>query len=132
MAGAMGPSGRRCLGILWTSPARSGSTASRCPSCPSPSTLLVCSAIAVLLSGLRTLEENEQDKDDVNDDVHQPTVGVHPVAYLGHQPLGAMTEQKVREHRKRRYQDGYRNERQGGEKVGAALREVHPHRYEDD
>src|SRR5215203_5969389 len=127
----MGPSGRRCLGILWTSPARSGSTASRCPSCPSPSTLLVCSAIAVLLSGLRPLEKNEQDKDDVNDDVHQPTVGVHPVAHLRHQPLGAMPEQKVEEYRKRRYQDGRSDEWHRCEKAGAALREVHPDRYQD-
>src|SRR5215208_4981922 len=121
----------RCLGMLSTSPARSGSTASRCPSDPLPFTF-VCSAIAVLLSGLRPLEEDKQDKDDVNDDVHQPTVGVHPVAHLGHGPLGAMMEQKVREHRKRRYQDGCRDEWHRCEKVGAALCEVHPHRYQDD
>src|SRR5215211_2774272 len=113
MSGVIGPSGKRCLGTLSTSPARSGSTASRCPSNPSPSTF-VCSAIAGLLSGLRPLEEDEQDEDDVDDDVHQPAVGVHPVAHLRHRLLRASAKEQVTHHRKRRYENGRRNKRQRG------------------
>src|SRR5215213_8718595 len=43
-----------------------------------------------------------------------------------------MTEQKVREHRERRYQDGCRDEWHRCEKRRIALREVNPDRYEDD
>src|SRR5215207_2130871 len=104
MSGLMGPSGMRCLGTIvpWPSGAKSGLTERYSPSSSSPSTF-VCSAIAVLLSGLRSSGEDQQDEDDVDDDVHQPAVGVHPVAYLGHGPHGAPVEEQEREHRKRRY-----------------------------
>src|SRR5215213_2086100 len=55
-----------------------------------------------------TSGEDEQDEHDVDYDVHQPAVGVHPVAHLGHRLLGAPAKQQVREHRKRRYEDGRR------------------------
>src|SRR5829696_7694685 len=110
--------------ILWI-------TERSCPSSSSPVTF-VCSVIGVLLSGTSTSGEDEKDEDDVDDYVHQPTVGVHPVAHLRHGPLGAMTEQKVREYRERRYKDGRRDERHRCEKVGATLREVHPDGHKND
>src|SRR5215218_1478072 len=36
-----------------------------------------------------TSGEDEQDEHDVDYDVHQPAVGVHPVAHLGHRLLAA-------------------------------------------
>src|SRR5215213_10290469 len=103
ISAAIGPSGMRCLGtdLLSPSGAKSGLTERYSPSSPSPSTF-VCSAMAVLLSGLRSSGEDQQDEDDVDDDVHQPAVRVHPVAYLRHGPLRASVKQQVREHRKRR------------------------------
>src|SRR5215217_2129052 len=103
ISGAIGLSGRRCFGTDATSPsgAKSGLTERYSPSSSSPSTF-VCSAMAVLLSGLRSSGEDQQDEDDVDDDVHQPAVRVHPVAYLRHGPLRASVKQQVREHRKRR------------------------------
>src|ERR671920_2406255 len=112
MLGAMGESGMRCLGMLWTSPARSGSTGRLCPSSPFAVTFL-CNGIANLLSGNSPSGEDEQDEDDVDDDVHQPAVRVHPVAHLRHGPLGAPAKQQVREHRERRYEYGCGDERQG-------------------
>src|SRR5215203_2078089 len=43
-----------------------------------------------------------------------------------------MTEQKVREHRKRRYEDGRPYERQCRHQSEIVLREVHPDCYQDD
>src|ERR671910_2778485 len=107
MSAAIGRSGMRCLGTVVLSPsgAKSGLTERYCASSPSPVTF-VCSAIAILLSGLRSSGEDQQDEYDVDDDVHQPAVGVHPIAYLGHGPHGAPVKQQVREHRKRRYKYG--------------------------
>src|SRR5215208_5027322 len=80
----------------------------------------------------QTSGEDEQDEDYIDYDVHQPAVRVHPVAHLGHGPSGAMTEQQVRESRKRRYEDGRSDKRQGGKQRGVVLREVHPHRHQND
>src|SRR5215204_4751813 len=123
----MGPSGMRCLGTVVLSPsgAKSGLTERYCASSPSPSTF-VCSAIAVLLSGLHPLEEDQQDEHYVDDDVHQPAVRVHPVAHLGHELLRAPAKQQVREYRERRYKDGCRDERHGAKKRGVLLRELYP------
>src|ERR671910_615650 len=109
----MGPSGMRCLGtvVLSPSPAKSGLIERYCPSGPSPVTF-VCSAIALLLSSSSTLEEDQQDEHDVDDDVHEPAVGVHPVAHFRHDPLGAPAKQQVSQHRKRRYKDGRRDKGQ--------------------
>src|SRR5829696_3440365 len=133
MSAAIGPSGMRCLGTVvpWPSGAKSGLTERYSPSNLSPSTF-VCSAMAVLLSGLRSSGEDEQDEYDVDDDVHKPAVRVHPVAYLGHGPHGAPVKQQVREHRKRRYEDGRRDKWHGAKKGGVLLREVHPDRYKND
>src|SRR5215211_7199718 len=130
MSAAIGRSGIRCLGtvVSWPSGAKSGLTERYCASSPSPVTF-VCSAIAVLLSGLHPLEEDQHDKHDVDYDVHQPAVRVHPVAHLGHHLLGAPAKQQVREHRKRRYEDGRRDERHGAKKGGVLLREVYPDGY---
>src|SRR5829696_4374505 len=43
-----------------------------------------------------------------------------------------MTEQKVSEHRERRYEDGCRDERHRCEKVGATLREVYSDGHKND
>src|SRR5215216_4914826 len=133
ISAAIGPSGKRCLGTDALSPsgAKSGLTERYSPSSPSPSTF-VCSAIAVLLSGLRSSGEDKQDEYDVDDDVHQPAVGVHPVAYLRHGPHGAPVKQQVREHRKRRYEDRCRDKGHSGKKGGVVLHEVHPDRHQDD
>src|SRR5215213_9518364 len=88
MSGAIGPSGRRCLGTDVPSPSRSGLTERYCSSRLSPATF-VCNGIAVLLSGNSPSGEDEHDEDDVDDDVDQPAVGVHPVAHLRHGHLGA-------------------------------------------
>src|SRR5215217_6048041 len=112
MSAAIGRSGMRCFGTDATSPsgAKSGLTERYSPSSSWPSTF-VCSAMAVLLSGLRSSGEDQQDEYDVDDDVHQPAVRVHPVAHFGHGPLGAPAKQQVRQHRKRRYKDGRRDKR---------------------
>src|SRR5215212_4349536 len=133
MSAAIGRSGMRCFGTVVLSPsgAKSGLTERYCPSSPSPSTF-ECSAIAVLLSGLRSLEEDQQDEHDVDYDVHQPAVRVHPVANLGHHLLRAPAKQQVREHRKRCYEDGCRDERHGAKKGGVLLREVYPDGHKND
>src|SRR5919107_830309 len=95
ISGIIGPSGRRCLGTV-IFPSRSGLTEIYCPSRPSPATF-VCNGIANLLFGNSPSAEDEQDEDDVDDDVHQPAVRVHPVAHLGHGPLGPLAEEQVRE-----------------------------------
>src|SRR5215211_6310399 len=115
ISGLMGPSGSRCLGTVTCSPSRMGLTETYCPSRPSPATF-VCNGIANLLSGNSPSGEDEQDEDDVDDDVHQPAVGVHPVAHLRHGHLGTPAEQQVREHRERRYEYGCGDERQGAKK----------------
>src|SRR5215203_3339997 len=131
MSGAIGPSGRRCLGTDLPSPSSSGLTERYCPSRSSPAGF-VCNGIAVLLSGNSSSGEDEHDEYYVDDDVHQPAVGVHPVAHLGHGLLGAPAEQQVRERRKRRYEDRREDERQGAKKRRIALREVHPYGHQDD
>src|SRR5215204_6662523 len=133
ISGAIGLSGRRCFGTDATSPsgAKSGLTERYSPSSSSPSTF-VCSAMAVLLSGLRSSGEDEKDEDDVDDDVHQPAVRVHPLAHLGHHLLRASTKQQVREHRKRRYEDGGHDERYSAKKGGVVLREVYSDGHKDD
>src|SRR5215208_7348555 len=122
VSGAIGPSGRRCFGTVVPSPsgAKSGLTERYSPSSPSPSTF-VCSAMMVLLSSLRSSGEDEQDEYDVDDNVHQPAVGVHPVAYLRHGPHGAPVKQQVREHRKRRYKDRCRDKGHGTKQGGVVL-----------
>src|SRR5215208_489002 len=133
VSGAIGPSGRRCFGTVVPSPsgAKSGLTERYSPSSPSPSTF-VCSAMMVLLSSLRSSGEDEQDEYDVDYDVHQPAVGVHPVANLGHGPHGAPVKQQVREHRKRRYEYGCRDERYSAKKRGVLLREVYSDGHKND
>src|SRR5436190_7892626 len=123
----MGSSGMRCLGTVVLSPSgvKSGLIERYCPSDPSPVTF-VCSAIALLLSATSTLEEDQQDEHDVDDDVHEPAVDVHPVAHLGHHPLGAPAKQQVSQHRKRRYKDGCRYEGHSAHKGGVVMREVYP------
>ena len=82
--------------------------------------------------GLRSVEEDQHDKHDVDDDVHQPAVGVHPVAHLRHYLLRAPAKQQVREHRKRRYKDGCRDERYSAKKRGVLLREVYSDGHKND
>src|SRR5215208_3404266 len=110
--------------ILWI-------TERSCPSSSSPVTF-VCSVIGVLLSGTSTSGEDEKDEDDIDYDVHQPAVGVHPVAHLGHGALGAPAKQQVREHRKRRYKYGCHDEGHRSQKRRVVLREVHPDRHKND
>src|SRR5215207_8321452 len=43
-----------------------------------------------------------------------------------------MTEQQVREYRKRRYEDGGHDERYSAKKGGVLLREVYPDGHQDD
>jgi hypothetical protein len=71
---------------------------------------------AILLSGIRLLEEDQRDEDGAHDDVYQPAVGVHPVANLWHHPLRASAEQQVKQHWKGRHKNGRREERQRGKK----------------
>src|SRR5215212_758242 len=130
ISAAIGWSGMRCLGTLVPSEAKSRLTERYCPSSPSPSTL-VCSVIGVLLSGNPTSGEDEQDEYDVDDDVHQPAMGVHPVAHFRHGQLGAPAKQQVREHRQRRYEDGRGHKGHGRQKGDVVLREVYPHRHQD-
>src|SRR5829696_1440691 len=131
VSGAIGPSGIRCLGTAKSSPEKSELTERCCPS-RSPSLALECSVIDDLLSGTSTSSEDEYDEYDVDDDVHQPAVLVHPVAHLGHGPLGAPAEEQEREQRKSRNEDGCQDKRYGAQKGGVLLCEVHADRHQND
>src|SRR3712207_4237143 len=75
------------------------------------SEILAIIAVSSSYTSCAPSAQNENDEYDVDDDVHQPAVRVHPVAHLWHKSLRTPVEHHVRQHRKRRYQNGRRDER---------------------
>src|SRR5215204_805993 len=78
------------------------------------------------------LEDDERDKYDADDDVHQPAVGVHPVAHLGHESLCAAVEQQVEQQWERRDQGRRRDEWQRADQPEVVVLKVRADRQQDD
>ena len=78
------------------------------------------------------LEDDEHDEYDADDDVHQPAVGVHPVAHLGHESLSAAVEQQVEQQRERPDQGRRRDERQRADRAEVVMLKVDADRQQDD
>lgn len=76
--------------------------------------------------------EDEHDEHAARDNIHEPAVRVHPVAYLWRKTLSTSVEQYVQQQGERRDQYGRYDERQGGKEPGVVLREVHSDRERDD
>ena len=87
--------------------------------------------IAVLLSGTSTSGEDDHDEYDVDDDVHQLAVGVHPVTHFRHELLRACgTADKTAVEAPLPGLLPYKRQRR--EKPGVVLREVRADRQLDD